>query len=177
MAMTSFVRQQLPEADIGLGKAALSGFDLNVNIYPTQAICMLSRGDVLYEVKAQYSSLNPPTDKPAQTPLFEIFHGRMRDPVKYGIMRDDGFHGTLDQKLQCIKHVLSDVVSATLFITEKLGDGVQDYALWYRLIGQSLPSKYDAYDRWITLCACHSVVHSRGTCVINAHALLEYKCL
>lgn len=60
------------------------------------------------------------------------------------------------QKLHVILHAARDVLTTIDMIYDAHGRGIVDYCIWYREAHESV----ETYAKYITVVACHCVVHS-----------------
>ena len=93
--------------------------------------------------------------------LLLFFEYKDRDNDKYGVVdvSDDGceFRINTCQKLQVILQAAHDVVKTIDMIFDVHGRGIVDYCIWYRETRESV----ETYAKYITVVACHCVVHSK----------------
>lgn len=100
--------------------------------------------------------------------ILRKFFSVVRDQQEYGKYGLKGYEGNQDQLNACLEKLMVDVVKCVLDITRR-SDEPQMYALWYRQVGCELPvdvrseggkANVTEYQRYVTLVACHSIVHS-----------------
>lgn len=91
-------------------------------------------------------------------PLF--FEYTERNAAQFGTMEEleDGlvYHMTSDQKQNVALEAAKDVIRTVNIFFETHGRGLVDYCIWY---GDKFES-VDTYAKFITLVACHHVVHA-----------------
>jgi hypothetical protein len=90
-----------------------------------------------------------------------FFNYKQRDPARFGHFSEDAdgtvnFSMTTDQKLNVIEEGIRDIISCINMIGVKYQRSILDYAVWYR---EKYPND-DTYESFITLYACHCIVHS-----------------
>jgi hypothetical protein len=91
-----------------------------------------------------------------------FFQWGPRDEGMFGSMTidDDGTPDfsklTTQNKVAIVEQGLKDIMRCLNLIATKYKRSVIDYAVWYRERHDS----YDAYDLYITLLACHLIVHT-----------------
>ena len=91
-------------------------------------------------------------------PLFYDYSARDEDRFGRVEERDEGYlyHASAEQKQNVVLQTAKDVLVTINLIYETHGRGIVDYCIWYREHHDS----FDTYARYVTLVACHNVVHS-----------------
>ena len=94
----------------------------------------------------------------AQARFYQLFHAHSsRDPAMFGTVGVDGIPNmTGPQKIEAIMQAIVDIFITINAILVKHQRGVLDYAIWYR----ERAGDADTYSKYITLVACHCIVHA-----------------
>jgi Rad3-related DNA helicase len=100
-----------------------------------------------------------------------LFFERIRDETLFGKMDQDGnYQGSPQQKYHVILQACMDIMTCLNKILIVHKKEVLDYAVWYR----ENTKESDTYSKYITLCTCHSIVHSEFMTGDVTYELVEF---